>query len=418
MILIDMFSGAGGLTEGFLSSGYQFVSHIEMNKHAYMTLETRVLYHFLKNNGNEDAYYAYLNEEITREQLFEDTYEFSKQVSSSVINKEISSETENSIIKQIKKNMDESGINEINGIIGGPPCQAYSIVGRGRSPDCMKKDRRNYLYEHYIKFLKEFNPDFFVFENVPGMLSARTNKNIFEDFNNQIKNLDQDYTVNYRILKATNFNVLQSRRRLIIIGHKLDQDFFESPFKSAPHEYTVSDILNDLPFLEPEEGTDSPQKYKGKITEYLKKFRIRTKKDVLIQHRARYHNERDREIYRYAIKKWKEEKRRIKYNELPDVLKTHNNKKSFIDRFKVIAGDLPASHTIMAHISKDGHYYIHPDINQARSLTVREAARIQSFPDNFKFEGPRTSQYMQVGNAVPPLMAERIANKIKEFMGC
>ncbi len=314
--------------------------------------------------------------------------------------------------------MDDLGIKKIDGIIGGPPCQAYSIVGRSRSPDCMKKDRRNYLYEHYIKFLKEFDPDFFVFENVPGMLSARTNRNIFEDFNNQIENLDHDYTINHRILHADDFNVLQSRKRLIVVGHKFDKDFFETPFKAKANGYTVSDVLNDLPFLEPEEGTDSPQKYKGKITEYLKKFHIRTKKDLLIQHRARYHNERDREIYRYAVETWENKGQRIRYDKLPSHLKTHKNQKSFIDRFKVIAGNLPASHTIMAHISKDGHYYIHPDINQARSLTVREAARIQSFPDNFKFEGPMTSQYMQVGNAVPPLMAEGIAMRIEEFMGC
>jgi DNA (cytosine-5)-methyltransferase 1 len=418
MMLIDMFSGAGGLTEGFFKSGYNFISHIEMNKYASETLETRSLYHYLKENGNEKDYYAYLNEETTKKQLFKDNHEFSKQASSIIINEEISKSTEDSLIKKIKKNMDESSIKKIDGIIGGPPCQAYSIVGRGRSSDCMKGDHRNYLYEHYIKFLKEFKPDFFVFENVPGMLSARTDRNIFEDFHNKIKRLDQDYTVDYRILHADHFNVLQSRKRLIVVGHKCDKDFFETPFKPEADKYIVSDILEDLPPLVPGKGKDSPQKYNGKITKYLEKFHIRTKKDVLIQHRARNHNEQDREIYRYAINAWETEGKRIRYDKLPSHLKTHKNQKSFIDRFKVIAGNLPTAHTIMAHISKDGHYYIHPDINQARSLTVREAARIQSFPDNFKFEGPMTAQYMQIGNAVPPLMAEGIAIRIKEFMGC
>ncbi len=135
---------------------------------------------------------------------------------------------------------------------------------------------------------------------------------------------------------------------------------------------------------------------------------------MVIQHLARKHIDRDLEIYRFAVNKWNKEKKRIRYIELPEKLKTHKNQHSFKDRYKVVAGDLPYSHTVVAHISKDGHYYIHPDINQTRSLTVREAARIQSFPDNYKFEGPRTYQFIQIGNAVPPLMSEKISFEIKK----
>ena len=129
---------------------------------------------------------------------------------------------------------------------------------------------------------------------------------------------------------------------------------------------------------------------------------------------ARTNLERDRDIYRLAIKAWKDEGKRLKYTDLPDELTTHNNRTSFLDRFKVVADDISASHTMVAHISKDGHHYIHPDIKQARSISVREAARIQSFPDNFHFERSRTAAFRQIGNAVPPLLARTIAEALME----
>lgn len=408
MYFLDLFSGAGGLTEGFIRQGFKPIAHIEMDKNASLTLETRNFFHIL-NENNSDDYYAYIHDEISRNQLIEDNNDLLK--SSHVINKEIDKNSEKSLIKKIKNLMKSNDITKIDGIIGGPPCQAYSCAGRGRSYEKMKNDPRNYLYRHYLNFLKEFKPDFFVFENVPGMLSAKTHFDIFPNFKSQIHKLH--YNIFHEILVAKDFNVLQNRRRLIVIGSKNNINTFNFN-KCEKSSFKINDILVDLPKLQAGEGTDSAKNYIKKSSKYLKEYNIRTKKDKVIQHSARNHNNRDREIYRLAINDWNKNKSRLKYDELPVDLKTHKNQKSFIDRFKVVAGDLPYSHTIMAHLSKDGHYFIHPDIQQARSITVREAARIQSFPDNYKFEGPRTSQFKQVGNAVPPLMAEEIANKIKK----
>ena len=413
MNVIDLFSGGGGLTEGFLRQGFNTIAHVEMDSHACSTLKTRLFYHILKEN-NVNEYYAYLNEEISLNQLFDDNYDLLNETLLSVINQEINENSEKTIIKQVNELMKLEDISSINGIIGGPPCQAYSCAGRGRAYDNMKKDPRNYLYKHYLSFLKEFNPDFFVFENVPGMLSAKTDIEIFPDFKKNVEKLG--YNIDYKLLYANDFNVLQRRKRLIFIGHKDNGDYLNFTFDKNKENYEVWNVLTDLPKLEPNDGTDSPIDYLNKPSKYLETFKIRTKKDKAINHSARNHNKRDREIYRRVIKAWNDDKRRIKYDELPEELITHKNKKSFLDRFKIVAGDLPYSHTIMAHLSKDGHYFIHPDINQARSITVREAARLQSFPDNYKFEGPRTSQFKQVGNAVPPLMAEGIAKNIKNLI--
>jgi len=148
----------------------------------------------------------------------------------------------------------------------------------------------------------------------------------------------------------------------------------------------------------------------------LKQFYIRTEEEPFVtQHIARPHNERDLKIYNIAINKWLNQKERLKYPDLPEELKTHKNQKSFLDRYKVV-DIFGLSHTMVAHIAKDGHHYIYPDKNQVRSLSVREAARIQSFPDNYYFEGGRSAAFKQIGNAVPPLMSKEIAKKIKELL--
>ena len=153
--------------------------------------------------------------------------------------------------------------------------------------------------------------------------------------------------------------------------------------------------------------------------DYLYKIGVADKKFPVTFHVSRPNNSQDLEIYRIAVNKWNKEKTRLNYNDLPERLKTHRNTSSFTDRFKVVSGDLKTSHTVVAHVSKDGHYYIHPDINQNRSLTPREAARLQTFPDNYFFESVTekpslATAFRQIGNAVPVYLAKQIAEKLKE----
>ncbi|MBC7389090.1 MAG: DNA cytosine methyltransferase, partial [Opitutaceae bacterium] len=230
------------------------------------------------------------------------------------------------------------------------------------------------------------------------------------------------YQIKISRVKAENFGVLQKRRRLIIIGWRenLKPILPDLENYSSGIESLVENIFTDLPILKAGNGRDKNSTYKDITNSYLAKSHIRNGMDVLTQHIARPHSEQDKEIYRIAVNKWNLDKERLNYNDLPANLKTHQNRHSFTDRFKVVAADLNACQTVVAHIAKDGHYYIHPDIEQNRSISVREAARLQSFPDDYYFEGVkesanRTASFKQIGNAVPPLMAEKIALEIKSI---
>lgn len=412
--VLDLFSGAGGLTEGFFRNGFRFANHIEVNADAVKTLETRSLYHSLLEKNRKDVYFEYYTQNITREEFISQCTNLNA-VDKGITNQEINADTEEEIIRNIKNRMEQQKIKEIDVIIGGPPCQAYSLIGRGRDPNRMHADPRNLLYLHYLKFIREFKPDIFLFENVPGLISAK-NGQIYHDFLGKIKQLGYTTTEVPPILNSADFGVLQDRKRIIFIGWKKENRFEYPVFTPLKNNFRIWNLLNDLHELEPGEGTDGIQTYKrGRPSHYLRDFNMRNGFRCIRHHEARTHNERDREIYRIAINKWNDEQKRLKYPELPQELRTHTNQTSFYDRFKVVNGD-GFSHAVVAHISKDGHYFIHPDINQARSITVREAARIQSFPDDFLFEGSRTSKYIQIGNAVPPLMAKGIAREIKSML--
>lgn len=411
---IDLFAGAGGLSEGFIQSGYRPIAHVEMNEYAAKTIETRIAYYYLKENDNLDSYYQYERNEIFREQLLE---LIPDEELKTVINKEMSESTINGIFQTIDTIIEEKEIEQVDVILGGPPCQAYSLVGRAQSSHMlvpMEEDPRNELYKMYVQFLNKYKPRMFVFENVAGIKTARGGQ-AFKNLQKYMRKVG--YEIDYHELNAHDFGVLQSRKRVIIVGWLKGTGYEYPSFETIHSDAEVWDLLKDLPTLTPgesaEEHTMSDMR---RLKKYVKENEIRVKADVLTGHIARPHTAQDIEIYKRTIDLWFENSKheRLKYDDLPDELKTHRNRTSFVDRFKVVEGDMDYCHTILAHLSKDGHYFIHPDIDQHRSITVREAARIQSFPDSYFFEGPRTSQFVQVGNAVPPMMAKVIADKIKE----
>ncbi|GGD54740.1 restriction endonuclease subunit M [Emticicia aquatilis] len=398
---IDLFAGASGMSEGFIKAGFNPVSHIEMDAEACQTIKTRAAYHYLKSVDKLDFYHQYTKGEISKNELYKLVPD---EILNTVINVEINDDTISGIFKTIKKSK-----KEIDLIIGGPPCQAYSLLGRHQ--DNIENDPRNKLYIQYGRFLKEFKPKAFVFENVPGLLSANKGQH-FTDLKAYFKKIG--YEVHSSTMIASDFGVLQARKRIIIIGWQKDNDLGFPEFEKIITPFRVNDVLQDLPKLKPGDGFKSVN-YTSDKNEYLEKFELRNCVDFVTQHISRPHNPRDLEIYKTAIQKWNKNKERLKYPDLSDHLKTHKNETSFTDRYKVVDGN-GFSHTVVAHIAKDGHYYIHPDIKQCRSISVREAARLQSFPDDFYFEGSRSAAFKQIGNAVPPLMAFAIATKIKELL--
>lgn len=416
---LDLFAGAGGLSEGFIQAGgYEPVAHVEMDRAACNTLRTRVAYHWLVKHGRKDVYIQYLKGEISRDQLYRSIPEGEL---GSVIEKPIGEEANPEIFKQIDG---LNGDQQIDLIIGGPPCQAYSLVGRSRVGASIKEDKRNYLFRYYVEFLKHYKPKYFVFENVTGLLSAKdAGGNRF--FDQVISAFGKEgYVARHNIVEAEKCGIPQSRHRVIIVGVREDLVQLENVIIPEVGEcpIRIKDLFRDLQPL---------QSGEGKIRDDGGKFRVPNPwlKDAMIYdadcpvtyHVARPVWEHDKDIYRKAVEAWnKPTPRRFNYAlDLPKEKQTHKNIKSFTDRFKVVDGNSHAAHTVVAHIQKDGHYYIHPDIRQNRSLTPREVARIQTFPDNYFFEGirerdGRTAAYRQIGNAVPVALARLIATELKK----
>lgn len=387
---IDLFAGCGGLSEGFYMQNFNALAHVEINPVACKTLRTR-----MKHYGYEHADDSVLELDITSDDALQ--------------------KIETAVKKQ-----------EVDIIIGGPPCQAYSSLGRAKDDNAMRDDPRNYLFESYVKVLNRYLPKFFVFENVTGMLTAKIHG---EHIVNKIVGaLSENYKVKFdpkiNVLNSANYGVPQIRKRVIIIGVRKDIDIepeemyagiiktnFDPEMteeqKTGLKKYvTVRDAIGELPAVKPGGGKKEVSFISKRNNDFLKK--IASKDNILRDHVARNHNEKDIERYKVmSSNHWT-------FQELlenrPDL--NHEKQRVFGNSYAVQWWDLP-SKTIIAHLYKDGNQFIHPDSAQGRTFTVREAARIQSFPDDFVFEGPRTEQFKQIGNAVPPLLAESIAKCVK-----
>lgn len=406
--IIDLFSGAGGLTEGFRRPEYNILAHVEMSSDACQTLRLRDDYYQLKKRNMLQQYRDFLDEKISLSEL-EQQCGLSQKVLT--INEIIDTDTMDRILAKIDS--ERSG-KQVHGIIGGPPCQAYSTVGRKRNEAKKKTDERIYLYRFYIQFLEHYKPEFFLFENVRGLLSFKDldGKRLFPKMQQEFESITDElgYHIDWKLIDCSEFGVPQERKRIILYGQRNDLpkfSFFErlADLKETP--MTVGELFRDLPKLKA--GETCNQYSEAQPCTFVLE-NLRTPASKLIQNVARPNRELDLKIYKIAAEK-RAKHETLLYSDLPKELQTHHNKESFLDRFKALPAD-GISQTVVAHIAKDGHYYIHPDVEQNRSITVREAARIQTFPDDFYFMGSRTQAFKQIGNAVPPYLAKKMAQTI------
>lgn len=393
---IDLFAGCGGLSEGFYKLGYKALAHVEIDKHCCQTLRERM------------RYYGYTEKEICE----------------GVIETDI---TKSDVVKMLDDVVNGEAVDII---IGGPPCQAYSSAGRARDEHGMKHDPRNYLFEHYVKILNHFKPKFFVFENVTGLLTANIDGvkilNLVFDALKENYNIVEDTRT--LLFNTANFGVPQVRKRLIIMGVRKDisitarslydslkithsdPDMDAQTAKGLKPYVAVSDAISDLPIIcAGEKRREQP--YTCKRTNDFLSWVIDTSSTTIHDHITRNQNDTDTERYsEMARNHWTFEQL---LSNRPDL--NHPKQRVFNNSYTVQFWDMPAR-TIIAHLSKDGNQFIHPDPMQGRSISVREAARLQSFPDDFRFSGAMGQQFKQIGNAVPPLFAYAIAQIITKHL--
>lgn len=396
--MIDLFAGCGGLEDGFLQSGkYEDIAAVEWLKPQVNTLISR-----LKNKwGINDASERVMHFDIQREEeLFggweDDDFGTSKGL--------------------------DYFVNQANGIdiiIGGPPCQAYSVAGRVRDENGMRDDYRNYLFEHYLNVVDRYRPRAFVFENVPGILSAAPDGTpITTLIRKAFDNIGYEIIEDLRTAKinASEYGVPQNRERMIIVG--LDKKRYTDiqdgltrfysellPEYKSERIFTVKDAIGDLPPCLPFYDEEHHSKRKSHSTP---EFNV-------TWHKPRYHNLRDMDTFRILAEDIETGNRVYDSKKISELYEQKVGSKSPIHRYHVLEADLPST-TIIAHLYKDGNRFIHFDSKQSRSITVREAARLQSFDDDFDFVGSQGNAYQMIGNAVPPKLAKAVALAVADLL--
>lgn len=507
--VIDLFAGPGGLGEGFARfqphSGndhrpFKIVCSAEKDPDAVKTLRLRTFYRMCKEHGEvPDSYFKYVQGKIDQpyERSTENLWKKAEEEASPI---NLGTDQGDHLLKKTLER--RIGKSDKSILIGGPPCQAYSLVGRARnrgvSGYSAEDDKRHFLYQHYLHILAQYRPVAFVMENVKGLLSSRIgNERIFPQILKDLVNPGmvvgsrgrpryrvhaltmpttfsegddyRDLNLKDFVIRSELYGIPQARHRVILLGVRIDANLEPSQLRPSSSKLDSRFALRSLPKLRSgisrkvvttkewqrivnetivstfkkglpqavrtvmeqefncspavqgalEQGSrfvpvPYPRKARARVEqEFLKKI-LNSRCGGALNHEARNHMPMDLVRYLFATTYTKEHGHSPKAPEFPKALApNHRNWKSgkFADRFRVQLPDCPST-TVTSHLSKDGHYFIHPDPIQCRSLTVREAARLQTFPDDYFFEGSRTSQYIQVGNAVPPILAEQIAELI------
>lgn len=487
--VVDLFAGPGGLAEGFAayrpkgSEAFDVKLSVEKEKSAFATLRLRSFFRQF-NEGAPAEYYQYLAGQWTHENLRSAYPREWAAACNETLQLELGTAGAETIINPLLDRIRvEADGNAV--LLGGPPCQAYSLVGRARNKGIVdykaSEDHRHFLYLEYIRIIDRLRPAAFVMENVKGFLSSSVDgQRVFSQVLKDLSAAGDGYEIRQLVqghargghefvIRAEDFGIPQRRHRVILLGLRKDLASNGANYaylEPTEVEATVADVLDQMPrlrsglsrsaddattwlaatvnafnkaveaaFNEEDDLFDSVSKRLAEHRDRLGQASAlpRSSSQVaqvrsnslagwlldknlvaLTNHEARGHMEGDLARYAFAAVFREVKGRSPKASEFPaDLAPAHRNWESgkFNDRFRVQGWDEAAS-TITSHISKDGHYFIHPDAEQCRALTVREAARLQTFPDNYHFEGNRTEQYVQVGNAVPPLLASQIAEVV------
>ena len=507
--VIDLFSGPGGLGEGFAAAedgnAFRISVSAEMETSAHSTLTMRAFYRLAKRKGDSkaiSAYYDYCNQPLALHPSDQCPSLWSlaeAEARKLTLGDTASNETLDAILEKLKLKDGKSVL------IGGPPCQAYSLVGRARnrgtSGYSAEADHRHFLYREYLRILASSKPAVFVMENVKGILSSSVGgrqifHDILTDLRDPVKAISGGYGPRYSIhslststkfqagmdpsdidardfiIRAEDYGIPQARHRVILLG--IREDIAQDDVRLQPmgKDVSVRSAIGQLPKLRSRLSHDDSaiawrdtvitlgrslsteaqreklpliasrlndlateikmnlpvgslrfeKRQQSRKNESLSRYDewVQDKDvEVWLNHEARSHMDSDLGRYLYASVFAEVNNRTPKGHlefSLNGLAPAHANWESgkFVDRFRVQRYDIPST-TVTSHIAKDGHYFIHPDPAQCRSLTVREAARLQTFPDNYFFQGNRTQQYHQVGNAVPPLLAFQIAEVVNSI---